>query len=368
MQILMAEFEVDMATGGWLMSIISLASLLLAIPAAFLILRLGVRVAGVLALSFVFGGSVMGALAPSAPVLLASRAVEGIGLGLLTVTGPTAISDWFEPERRGLAMGLWAWWVPFGNALAFNLALPLTGAFGWRSVWWFGAACALVSAVAYAIVVREAPAKRLAPSAKPPTLSPRALLSAPSWALALGFACFSFASIGYGTWSPTFLNEVMAVTPALASFYASLQFVLGIPANPIAGWAFDRVRDRYLLLAVFQLLVGLLLAFAFSLTARPMVGVYMVALGLASGALATGFFTLAPETVGDRRLAGVGVAISNVGIYGGNLIGPPLLGTVLAGEAWSRGSVALGAIMALGVGAVLLARHLSGTVASEEEL
>jgi predicted MFS family arabinose efflux permease len=62
MQVLMNELHVDMVTGGWLMSVSAVAGLLLAIPAAFLLARLGPKISGLIALGCTVAGAVVGAV------------------------------------------------------------------------------------------------------------------------------------------------------------------------------------------------------------------------------------------------------------------------------------------------------------------
>jgi MFS family permease len=103
---LMADLQVDMVTGGWFMSVASLAFVFLSIPSAYLLARLGLKVTGLIALGCTIAGTVVGALATNAATMLLGRTVEGIGGGLLGIVAPAAISAWFEPQERGLPMGV----------------------------------------------------------------------------------------------------------------------------------------------------------------------------------------------------------------------------------------------------------------------
>ncbi|HAF16816.1 MAG TPA: MFS transporter, partial [Peptococcaceae bacterium] len=153
MQVLMDSLQVDMATGGWLMSVFSVAGVIFALPAAFLLGRLGPKASGLIALGCTLFGSVLGALAQQVGVLLAGRVIEGIGLALIAVVAPAVISMWFEPQERGLPMGIWASWVPVATFVMYNIAGIIENSFGWQGVWWFGTVVSLIAFVAYAAVV-----------------------------------------------------------------------------------------------------------------------------------------------------------------------------------------------------------------------
>ena len=74
---LLPALGLDMASGGWLMSVFSVSAVVLSIPAALLLHRVGLKKAVIAALACVAGGSALGAVAGDATMLLASRLIEG---------------------------------------------------------------------------------------------------------------------------------------------------------------------------------------------------------------------------------------------------------------------------------------------------
>ena len=184
---IMSDLQVDMVTGGWLMSVYSVAVIVLAIPAALLLARWGPKRIGLIALGCTTCGTVLGAVSSSAPVLLLGRTIEGVGMGLIAVVSPAIIARWFPPKERGLPMGIWAAWVPLGSALAFNVAPLILAGLGWRAVWWSGVLFSLVAFVVYGLVVRNPPGiSEVEPN--PPRFTGRVLLNPTCWLLALAFA------------------------------------------------------------------------------------------------------------------------------------------------------------------------------------
>ena len=363
MQVVMSDLQLDMAMGGWLMSVFSVAALVLAIPGAFLLTRLGLKATGLIALGCSVAGSALGALAPNPAALLLARVIEGIAVALISVLAPTAISLWFEPRERGLPLGIWVTWVPVGNVLMFNLAYPLAASLGWRAVWWFGALLAAVAALLFALVVADPPAAKPRPGPRgvPGSLASfgRKLLNLPSWLLGLAFAAFAFALFGYTSWAPAYLSETLGMAPALASFYASLLFLAGIPGNITAGWAIGRTPHRHRLLALAFLLAGILFAWGFRLSTPDLVVPYMLLLGFVTNIVPTVVFAIAPETMDSLEFAGLGVAITIACANLGNLLGPPTVGAVVDRGGWTTGNVAIVACMGAGLVMVLLAWRAS---------
>jgi MFS family permease len=361
MQVLMSELHVDMVTGGWLMSVSAVAGLLLAIPAAFLLAWLGPKISGLIALGCTVAGAVIGALAKNVTTLLLGRVIEGISLSLISVVAPAVISMWFEPQERGLPLGIWAVWIPIGNVITFNVAHPLLESFGWQAVWWFGALLAVVALVLFGSVV-VAPPRPERRGQSPPDSLGRMLLNPSSWLLALVFGAFGFSLIGYNTWAASFLIDTLHIAAASASFYVSLMFLAAIPANIVAGWVLGRIENRHALLPAVFLIAGILFFWGFRLRSVSAVVPYMIALGFTSNFIPTLTFTFAPETMPNIEFAGLALAIANVGSSLGSLIGPPVLGFILSTGNWTAGSTLL--VMAMGVGTVaswFVSRRLRAT-------
>ncbi|MFF9864721.1 MFS transporter [Streptomyces sp. NPDC013953] len=110
----------------------------------------------------VFGAaSLVCALAPSPGVLVAARAVQGIGASMLSpVALAIVVNAMPDPKERAQAIGVWA--SVFGLSMA---AGPVTGgafieAFGWRSVFWINVPVIAAALVLTALFVPESRAAR----------------------------------------------------------------------------------------------------------------------------------------------------------------------------------------------------------------
>ncbi|MFI1168570.1 MFS transporter [Streptomyces sp. NPDC020801] len=75
------------------------------------------------------------ALAPTATVLIACRAVQGIGAALLAPTALALVLTCYpDRERRGTALGVWGAVSGAGGAAGVLLSGLLTSLYGWRAV------------------------------------------------------------------------------------------------------------------------------------------------------------------------------------------------------------------------------------------
>lgn len=110
----------------------------------------------------VFGvASAACAMAPSVGVLVAARAVQGVGASMLSpVALAIVVNAMPDPKERARAIGVWA--SVFGLSMA---AGPVTGgvlvdAFGWRSLFWVNVPVVVVALVLCAVFVPESRAER----------------------------------------------------------------------------------------------------------------------------------------------------------------------------------------------------------------
>jgi MFS transporter, DHA2 family, methylenomycin A resistance protein len=159
-------------------------------------------------------GSLLAGLAPSVGILLAGRALQGLGPALLIPGSLTIIRAVFEDERkRAVAIGLWS--TASGAALAAGPALggALTTGPGWRSVFLFNVP---LTAILVLLSARYIPRlRRVEPAGRFDW--PGAVLTAAAVAL-LAFATIEGQA---GRWSSAPVVAAMAAgAAALAGFVA----------------------------------------------------------------------------------------------------------------------------------------------------
>jgi MFS family permease len=143
--VIMLEFNIGETDAGWLTSVFTIMGMVTAIPASFLMRKFGAKKIGVTALIFAAVGSAIGVFTEgNLTFILVTRVIEGTGVGMIAVVGPSVISEWFPPEKRGLPMGLWGSWMMCSQTLLFLLGVPLVELGGWQAVWWFTCIFAVV--------------------------------------------------------------------------------------------------------------------------------------------------------------------------------------------------------------------------------
>jgi len=339
MPVLMEAFKLSLGQAGMLMSVFALTGLILALPAGVIMQKLGPKTAGLIAVGSLALGSALGVISGSAGMLLFSRVIEGVGMGLIAVVAPASIAMWFPRDKQGLPMGLWATWVPVGSLIMYNLAPALVTNAGWQAVWWFGAGFAVVTFALYGLLMRTPPSMDEgreftpgSPDHAPPSLK-EGLTNRNVWLLAALFCCFNLAFLAFATFYPTFLTTEQGYSLAQAAFVASLPTLVTLASAPLAGWVSDRIGSRKLVYTIPFVLVSGMFLFPFYVGGWQ-IPLYLIILGFLTGAIPTATFAAVPEVIGKPQLAGIGMAVIMVGQNLGMFIGPAVFGGLVEVTSW----------------------------------
>jgi MFS family permease len=140
------DFAVSITTAGLIVGSYGLARLAVDLPAGFLATTVGPRRLSVIAIVVLLASSVLGILAGSVEMLIASRIGSGLAVGVLATVVLSALSSTATPANRGKVMSLFHVANNTGIAL-YPMIGGLIGAFiGWRATFAVTAVLAIVAA------------------------------------------------------------------------------------------------------------------------------------------------------------------------------------------------------------------------------
>ncbi|MFF7747888.1 MFS transporter [Streptomyces sp. NPDC007971] len=128
----MAE-QLGATTGGqqWMADAYVVVFAALMLPAGLLGDRFGRRLMLITGLVIFLAGSLLGALAGEVNLVIAARAVMGVGAALITPLAMSVLPSLFAPDEQGKALGL----VSTGSALGLPLG-PIIGGWLLDHFWW----------------------------------------------------------------------------------------------------------------------------------------------------------------------------------------------------------------------------------------
>ncbi len=156
--------------------------------------------------------SAAAALAPSIDLLIAARAIQGIGAAMVTPLTMTLLADAFPPERRGMAIGVWSGISGIAVALGPLVGGAVVQAASWHWIFWIN--------VPIGLVLIPLAAARLSESHGPSRqLDLRGLALGSSGLFGIVFGLVRSQSLGWGS------------AEVLVSLLAGVALVLGFILN-----------------------------------------------------------------------------------------------------------------------------------------
>lgn len=338
---IMDDFGVSLATAGLLMTLSSVSVMLVSLPGGAILQRLGSRktLLVIIALGVLF--NLLGAVSSAFVLLAASRFLEGLCLGMITIVTPAVIAQSFPAEKRGLPMAIFSLWVPSGMLCILNICNFVTPLYGWQSNWWVVAALLAVALVICSLLVKDpkpelpdqaadtvqafaeegGEGKRLeaaagaehAPSSGG-SLWLRGMKSLGPWCLGIAFFSYSVGLGAYNTYFPTYLTQTFGMEAAAANDVMSVSMAVMMVVGLLWGAVMNRVPNRYhgAMLVASTAIYCLAMVVQFNLPSVSLAVPVVVFVGAASQLVAPLIYDVLPETV-DPELVPVGMSIAAFG-------------------------------------------------------
>ena len=148
------DLGVSVATAGQLRTVSGFAAGLAALTAGLWATRLGLRGLLFLGVGTLAVGSLVSALAPDFPVLIAAQVLAGFGIGISYSAAVAATAEWSTAADRSRVLAI----ALLGPPLAWIVGMPLIGLVGeisWRLAWVVVPVC--MALVATGLLLRRPP-------------------------------------------------------------------------------------------------------------------------------------------------------------------------------------------------------------------
>jgi DHA1 family inner membrane transport protein len=346
-----AEFQVNEATAGWLISGYALAVVVGALLLTAAVTRFERKPVLALLLVLFIAGNLVSAIAPGYGMMMAGRIIAALAHGAFFGIGAVVAADMVAPSKKAGAIAIMFTGLTAANVLGVPFGTMLGQAAGWRSTFWGITVNGVLALAGILALVPKTGHGDTSPGTIRSEL--RAFRSGQVWlsilVTILGFGGM-FGAFTYIAFTLTEVSGFAASTvPWLLIVFGAGLFV----GNTIGGRAADRNVDRTLIVVLSVLAVVLV---AFALTAGNQV------LAVASLVLMGGFgFATVPglqmRVMKYASSAPTLASGANIGAFNiGNALGAWLGGvTITAGLGYTSPIWAGAGITLLGLAVMIIA-------------
>ena len=328
-------FSISMGAAAGLMSCFTVAGIVLAIPGAALMERMGAKRLLLLLMACLFAGNAVGAVAGAYPLLMAGRLLEGVAYAMIIMVGIDLINTWFPHGGAGTATGIFNTFAAVGNFITLNGALMVVKRWNVRTLWWIGAALAAVDLI---LVLAFIPAEKPIPDRSRDRENDGNTAASSTGAMvreafrdkrlmSLGAAqmLMAFILFGFITCYPLLFTGYYHLAPEKANFYSSLNGLFGIPACIVCGILAEKTGNPCRVAMAGA--VGTVIAGFTMLILTP--GTYVVHV-LASavfpgGLVMTSIFCMVPAIAKRKESVGYYMAVVNLLYYTGVFFATPVM-------------------------------------------
>lgn len=182
--------------------------------------------------------------------LLLARFGVGVGEAAGTPPSHSLISDYFPPERRATALGIYGWGIFVGTGFGFALGGVLLEAFSWRTAFYVAGLAGLPVALLLSLTVQEPPpgasdgiVEEENPSAGEVVRTLFARASFPM--LMVAASCQAFLGYTVLSWGATYLRRVFEMSGRDAGVQFGIAAALaGAVGVSLGGILADRLAKR----------------------------------------------------------------------------------------------------------------------------
>lgn len=192
--------------------------------------------------------TMLSGMAGSYRMLLAARALVGVGEASFGTVSPGLLSDYFPRELRGRMLSLFFLAIPVGSALGYILGGQLGQAFGWQTAFLLVGLPGLFLALPLCFLNDPRQDDRQTGSRPHEPILPelRRFRQNRTYVHAtLAMAAMTFALGGLAQWAPSFLQRSFGLEVARGNtIFGMITVVSGILGTLAGGWLGDRFQRR----------------------------------------------------------------------------------------------------------------------------
>lgn len=328
-----AMLNVDMTKAAMLMSLFTVAGIILSIPGAAVMARTGTKNMLLILMGTLIFGNVLGAVTNSFAVVMLSRIVEGVSYALIITVGIDMINKWFTGATVGTATGIYNTFAAAANFIGMNASVALYKSTGnLKTLWWSIAILAAVCFVLVLLFVQVPKTENAAGGTDDGGTLGEAVKNPALLVTCLSMLCLAFVLFGFITCNAS-LFQAYGIDQQASAFYASLNGLIGIPTCIISGIVIGKSGKPFTVAIIGAVLCAIICFFMPHLGSSPAAYIlYALATGIVPGGMImTSMFIFTPQMAKRPQLIGLSMGLLNTLYYIGVFFSTPVI-TALAGD------------------------------------